>query len=123
MLWLGIYVLTFTLSLALFVGIIVALPARYFAEHRQRWIDQHPVVRWTGIVSRNLLGLAIVGVGVLLSLPGIPGQGLLTVAVGIVLLDIPGKRRLVRKIVHRPGVLRKLNRVRFWFGRPPLVVD
>jgi hypothetical protein len=119
----GIYLITFTLSLAMFGAIVVALPAHYFAEDRDLWVDRHPAVRWVGIIGKNLLGLLIITLGVLLSLPGIPGQGLLTIAVGLMLLDIPGKGRLVRGVVRRPGVLRGINRLRSWFGRPPLVID
>jgi hypothetical protein len=119
----GIFLATFAISLAVFAALVVALPERYFAEQRDLWVDRHPVVRWLGIIGKNLLGLVIIAVGVLLSIPGVPGQGLLTIAVGLMLLDIPGKHRLVRAVVHRPGVLRRLNRLRSWFGRPPLVVD
>jgi len=120
----GLYALTFTLSLALLTAIMVLLPARYFVdEGRWFWSQQPPFFRWAGIIGKNLLGLVIVLLGILLSLPGIPGQGLLTILIGVMLLDIPGKRRLVRGIVRRPGIFQRLNQLRSWFGRPPLVVD
>jgi hypothetical protein len=123
LLWIAIYLLTFTLSLLVFGVLVIALPERYFVESEGRLLSkQPPVVRWLGIIVKNLAGLALVALGVLLSLPGMPGQGLLTIAVGIVLLDIPGKHGLVRRVVKRRGVLRNLNRLRSWFGRPPLVV-
>lgn len=125
MLWAaGIFLLTFTLSLAIFGVLIVALPVRYFVEERSRLLaDKPPLIRWLGIIGKNLLGLVLIVVGVVLSLPGIPGQGLLTVAVGVMLLDIPGKHRLVRAVVRRKGVIKSLNRLRAWFGRPPLVIE
>jgi hypothetical protein len=120
----GIFLLTFTLSLAIFGVLIVALPVRYFVEERSRLLaDKPPLIRWLGIIGKNLLGLVLIVVGVVLSLPGIPGQGLLTVAVGVMLLDIPGKHRLVRAVVRRKGVIKSLNRLRAWFGRPPLVIE
>ena len=124
MLWAaGIFLLTFTLSLAIFGVILLLLPARYFIDDRKFWSGRHPLIRLLGLVGKNLLGVALIVLGLLLSLPGIPGQGLLTVAVGAMLLDIPGKHRLVRSIVKRKGVLRSLNQFRAWFRRPPLVVD
>jgi hypothetical protein len=124
-LWaIGIFLTTFVLSLLIFVVIIVALPPRYFAsDQRQLAADQSPVVRSLIIVGKNLLGLAVIGVGILLSLPGIPGQGIFTIVVGLMLLDIPGKHRLARRVVRQRRVLRTINRLRSWFGRPPLVVD
>ena len=120
--WAGIIVLTSAMSLGLFVGLIVALPQQYFAQSRNLWVDRHPVVRWLGIIAKNLLGLVIVALGVVLSLPGIPGQGLLTILIGLVLLDFPAKHQLVLSIVRRPGVLASMNRLRQLFRRPPLIV-
>jgi len=120
----GIFLLTFTLSLAIFGVLIVALPADYFSPNRHGLLaNQPPPIRWLGIIGKNLLGVLLIIIGIILSIPGVPGQGLLTIAVGVVLLDIPGKHRLVRAVIRRPRVLRNLNRFRAWFGRPPLVLD
>lgn len=125
MLWAaGIFLLTFVVSVALFVGIIAVLPPDYFIETRRRfWAERHPVLRWLGIIGKNVLGVLLVLLGLVLSIPGIPGQGLLTIVIGAMLLDVPGKHHLVVSVVRRPGVLRNLNRLRAWFGRPPLVVE
>ena len=121
----GIFLLTFTVSLIVVGVLVVLLPAKFFldSQNRQLWVDQHPAVRWMGIIAKNLLGLLLVLIGLGLSVPGIPGQGLLTLLIGVILLDFPGKRRLERKIVGRPRVLRTLNRLRARFHRPPLIVD
>ena len=123
MLWAAIFLLTFTISLVICGALIVALPPRYFIEDHKLWSGRPPLVRLLGIIGKNLLGVLLIVVGVLLSVPGIPGQGILTIAIGVVLLDIPGKQRLVRAVVRRKGVLRSINRFRAWFGRKPLVVD
>jgi hypothetical protein len=120
----GIYAVIFTLSLAVFVVVIVALPERYFVERGGRYLVDKPlVVRWLAMIGKNLLGVLLIVVGAVLSLPGIPGQGVLTMVIGTMLLDIPGKRRMARLVVRRRGVLSPVNRVRAWFGRQPLVVD
>ena len=49
----------------------------------------------------------------------LPGQGLLTIVVGLVLLDFPGKFRLERWLVSRPRVLALLNRFRVALNKPP----
>jgi hypothetical protein len=61
-------------------------------------------------------------VGIVLTLPGVPGQGMLTILLGLMLLDVPGKRRLERRIVGRRRILKAINRLRKRFGRPPLVL-
>lgn len=124
MLWIaGIIALTSLGGLAVFVLLVVALPVRYFAAETNTTKAQHPVLYWLGIVAKNLLGVAIILLGVLLSLPGIPGQGILTILIGLVLLDFPGKKRLVRSGMRRPGVLSSLNHLRRLFHRPPLVIN
>ncbi len=121
----GVFLVSFFGSLLAVGFLVVRLPATFFLESHDRrlWIDRHPALRWTGIVLKNLLGAALVAVGIALSLPGVPGQGLLTILIGVVLLDFPGKRRLERKIVGLPRIFKALNALRARFGRPPLELD
>ena len=118
----AVFVLLFVLGIAAFIVLVVALPARYFIDEHGLWAGKHPLVRLLGLIGKNLLGLVLIVLGVLLSIPFVPGQGLLTILIGLVLLDIPGKHRLVQRLVRRPGVLRTLNQVRAWFGRSPLLI-
>ena len=105
--------------------LIVRLPSNYFCHSRPRdfWTDRHPLIRWTGLVAKNLAGALAVVLGVILSLPGIPGPGVLSILIGIMLLDFPRKRELERRLVSRPAVLSAINKMRARYGRPPLVLD
>jgi hypothetical protein len=118
----AVFVLFFVFGIAAFVVLVVALPARYFLDGHGPWAGNHPLIRLLGLIGKNLLGLLLIALGVVLSIPGVPGQGLLTILIGLMLLDIPGKHRIVKRFVRRPGVLRTLNGLRAWFGRQPLVV-
>jgi UPF0716 family protein affecting phage T7 exclusion len=75
-----------------------------------------------GAASKNVLGGILIVIGAILSLPGVPGQGLLTVFAGLLLLDFPGKHRLLCKILSWPRLLQSINRLRTKFSRPPLVI-
>lgn len=125
LLGLALFVVTFTGSLALVSFLLVKVPPTYFlASHsRDFWLHRHPVVRWSGLIAKNIVGLLIVVLGILMSLPGVPGQGVLTILLGIMLLDFPGKRRLELKLVSRPKVLRTINHLRQRFDKPPLLLD
>jgi hypothetical protein len=118
-------VVTFASSLLVIGVLLVRLPATYFQREHPRdfWIDRHPFLRWTGLIAKNLAGVAVILLGLALSVPGIPGQGLLTILIGLMLVNFPGKRRLEVKIISRPRVLRSVNRLREHYGRPPLVLD
>jgi hypothetical protein len=50
----------------------------------------------------------------------VPGQGLLSIAVALVLLDFPGKYRFERWLATRPAVWRSLNWLRRRAGCKPL---
>jgi hypothetical protein len=122
---LGMFVISFTISLALVSFVLVKLPATYFhsSHAREFWVDRHRAVRWSGLVLKNLIGLILIVLGVLMSLPGVPGQGILTILLGLIMLDIPGKRPLETSLVRQPKVLQSINRLRERFGKPPLILD
>jgi hypothetical protein len=124
--WIVLFsVVTFVLSIVATVIVLVKLPDTYFkAEHeREFWVEHHPALRWGGLILKNVLGGLLVLFGVLMSLPGVPGQGVLTILMGVMLMDFPGKRQLELKLVSRPKVLRAINRIRGRFDRAPLVLD
>ena len=110
------------LSLLVVLGVVVCMPATYFLDRpiRRLWANHHPVVQILLLFTKNIIGVFLLVAGILLSLPGIPGQGILTVLIGVMLLDFPGKRRWERKLVGRPRILSTINRLRCTFGRPPL---
>ena len=120
-----IFLVTFSISLAIVSVILVKIPADYFKQDRPRKIlpQHHAAVRFLVIVGKNILGVALVAVGIVLSLPGVPGQGILTILLGIMLLDFPGKPALEHKLVSRPRVLKTINKLRRRFGKPELVLD
>ncbi len=121
----GLFLATFFGSLAVVALLLIKLPAKFFLDSHDRgfWIDRHPTVRYSGIALKNLLGIALIVLGIALSLPGVPGQGLLTILIGLVLIDFPGKRRLERFIVGRPKVLHAIDQLRARFGQEPLILD
>jgi hypothetical protein len=120
-----LFAVTFVVTTAIVGFIIVKLPEDYFhpSNERQLWIGQHAALRWAGIILKNILGVVLVACGVLMALPGVPGPGLLTVLLGIMLLDFPGKRALELKLVRRPQVHRAIDRIRERFNKPPLLLD
>ena len=121
----AIFIVTFALSLGLVSLILVKLPADYFSASSERrfWDDRARWARTLGMVGKNLLGAFLVLLGIVLSLPGVPGQGILTILIGVMLLDFPGKRDLERKLVSRPKVRDGIDRLRHRFGKPPLLLE
>jgi hypothetical protein len=115
---LAVFALMFFGSLALVTFFVVRIPADYFSKNRLP-----PRTRVTVFILKNVAGIVLVLLGVILSLPGIPGQGILTILVGLMLTDLPGVRRLERSLVRRRGVKQALDAIRAKFGKEPLKLD
>ncbi|MDY0164900.1 MAG: PGPGW domain-containing protein [Thermoguttaceae bacterium] len=124
LLWLaGTSTFVFVATLIAVPWLAARIPHDYFAHQKRRpapWANQHPALRGVLIAGKNLLGAVFVVVG--LAMLVLPGQGLLTILAGIVLLDFPGKYRLEYWVVSRRPVLRSINWLRRRAGRPPLIV-
>ena len=106
----------------LIVGwLIIRLPTDHFTTKRPRLLsawDNHPSLRLALIAGKNIVGaiLLIAGIAMLVA----PGQGLLTIVVGVLLVDFPGKHRLERWLITRQQVWRSINWLRKRAGRPAL---
>ena len=125
-LWgLGLYLVTLLGSTVGVTWLLIRLPATYFCDPSPRRSrgHRHPVRRWTGRLLKNLLGLLLVVLGGIMAVPVVPGPGIVLLALGVILLDFPGKRRLEQWLVHRATVLHAMNRLRQRYGKPPLVVE
>lgn len=120
-----LFLVTFAISLAIVSFIMVKIPPDYFRKDRPRdlWADKHPAVRFLGIFVKNLLGAVLVVLGIIMSVPGVPGQGILTILLGVMLLDFPGKRELEYRLVSRPRVFNAINKLRHRFGKDILVLE
>ncbi len=121
----GLFLLSLGISFAAIVLVVVKIPANYFSSHyREDFLPNSPwMVRWGAVVLKNLLGVFLVVLGLVLSLPGVPGQGLLTILLGLIMLDIPGKRPLEARIIKRPAILSAVNSLRARFNKEPLIID
>ena len=117
------------LSIVFFVGsliaipfILVRLPADFFDIRVPRpWMeDHHPVLRLIGHLVKNAVGAVFLFAGFLMLF--LPGQGILTMLIGVSMLDFPGKRKLEAKMIGQPAVLNAINGMREKFGKPPLII-
>ena len=117
------------LSIVFFVGaliaipfILVRLPTEFFDTRvPRRWMENHhPVLRLLGHLAKNVVGAIFLFAGFLMLF--LPGQGILTMLIGITMLDFPGKRKLEAKMIGQPAVLGTINNMRQKFGKPPLTI-
>ena len=114
------------ISIIMFVGTIVAipiilnrLPTNYFQHDLEhKWMDNyHPIFRNIGLVVKNTVGLVFLLAGMAMLV--LPGQGILTIVIGVSLLDFPGKRKLEHKLLTQPMVFQAMNSIRAKCSKPP----
>lgn len=119
----GVSIFTFIATIIAVPWLVVRIPSNYFSKKRRvtkLWADHHPVVRAVLLTVKNLAGYFLIGAGIVML--AIPGQGMLTILIGIIFLDLPGKYRFERWLVTRPAVLRSINWLRRRARKAPLVL-
>ncbi len=120
---LGLSLVTVLATLFFVPWAIVRIPPDYFAHNtppQLPWGKMHRGLRTAAMFAKNLLGILLFIVGIVLSLPLVPGPGIVTILLGLALVDIPGKRVLERRIVAYPRVFTALNKLRARYNQAPL---
>lgn len=116
----GFSIATLVMTFILLPFMIVRLPEDYFLEsHRPLRASRFLIVRLLIMAFKNLIGLGFVILGILMLF--VPGQGILTIVVGLTVMNYPGKFHLERWLVMRPKVLPALNWLRKRYGYAPLL--
>jgi hypothetical protein len=112
-------------TLAIAAAVVVTWPIdRFKRGARPAVLATHSApLRALAHVGKNLAGAVLVLLGLIMALPGVPGQGILTMIIGLTLVDFPGKVELERRLVSKPLVRRQLNALRARFKRPPLALE
>ena len=110
------------LSAIAILFVIVQLPADYlFNDQRKTWLDMQPApVRTVLRVVKNGLGVVLLVLGVIMLI--LPGQGILSIMLGLSLVDFSGRRSTLCRLIRRPKVIQSMNRIRMKFNRPPLAI-
>ncbi len=122
--WIAILsVAYFLVSLFVIRHLIIRIPTDYFLDGPGvQEQGRHTFVSVGVRIGKNLLGIIIIIVGLVMSVPGVAGQGVLTILLGLSLTDFPGKRRLELRLVSQPILLKAVNGIREKAGKPPLLI-
>jgi hypothetical protein len=120
---LGMFLVSAVVTLLIATVVIVKMPANYFSSHYQEdFMPNTPwLARWGALIAKNVVGVILIIAGIFMLIG--PGQGILTILIGLIMVDIPGKRPIEAKIIKRPNVLAGINKLRAKFNKPPLIMD
>ncbi len=100
---------------------VAQIPEDYFLRSKRqpsKWKEQKPILRFVVMFGKNLIGLSLIIGGLLMLV--LPGQGLLTIVTGLLLVNYPGKYKLEQKLSSMPSIFRALNWIRVKAKKPPL---
>ncbi|MFH1156216.1 MAG: PGPGW domain-containing protein [Pseudomonadota bacterium] len=116
----GVSLVLCVVSLAGIPWIIKRMPADYFVRAKRLPVGGgHAPARVILAVVRNIIGVLFLAAGIVMLVT--PGQGLLTMLLGIIVMEFPGKRRLEAAFLKWTGMGRFLNRVRGKKGLAPFI--
>ncbi len=112
--WLTILsVITFVGSLILIPWLILRMDRDYFVRHHEQIVERkkkHPIAALIIYSLRNSMGLFLILIGIIMLV--LPGQGILTMIIGLSIMDFPGKHRVIDKILENKRVEDSLNWIR-----------
>ena len=112
--------LTAVLTLALVPILITSIPADYFICEKPLKISKyHPIINFLLKAVKNLLGAVFLCVGFVLLF--LPGQGLVMILAGLLIMNYPGKYAIERWLIIKLGALPAMNTLRMRYGKPPLI--
>lgn len=116
-------VTSFISSLVIIPIIIIKIPRDYFVISHREYVAQrvsHPILRVLLHILKNFLGYLFIVFGIVMLF--IPGQGILTILLGISLSDFPYKKKLEYKLISKPRVYKVINGIRVKAGKDELLL-
>lgn len=100
--------------------VLLRLPARFFLD------EDEPPKTLAVFVTRNFFGGLLVLFGPIVMTPLFwfpPGTGFVLMIVGVILMEFPGRRRLLRHFLKLPKVAERLNSFRIRHGLDEFAIE
>ena len=120
--WLGsLSFIIFIFSLLTIKWLVALIPSDYFIKkNNSEFRSNYPIFWLVSIIIKNLVGYTLIIGGILMLV--LPGQGLFTIFVGLMLSNYPGKFYIERKFIAIPSVLRTINWLRKKSNTPSIKI-
>ena len=120
--WLvAISIAIFIFSLVSIKWLVALIPSDYFVKKNASIFKSNRPYLWLlTTIIKNLIGYTLILGGIIMLF--VPGQGLFTIFIGLILSNYPGKYNIERRIVAMPKILKTINWLRKKSNKPPLKV-
>jgi|TARA_A100000164_G_scaffold64260_1_gene52953 hypothetical protein len=101
--------------------LVALIPSDYFLNKtNSTFKSTYPLIWIITIVVKNIIGYTLIIGGILMLV--LPGQGLFTILIGLMLSNYPGKYFIERKFIAIPSILRTINWLRKKSNSPPIEI-
>ena len=120
--WLGVASsIIFLVSLLSIRWLVCLIPSDYFINRRESKFKLNYPITWIiSSIVKNIFGYVLICGGILMLV--LPGQGLITIFIGLMLSNYPGKYFIEKKIIAIPKILKTINWLRKKSNEPPLIM-
>ena len=120
--WFGsIFLFVFIFSLISIKWLVALIPEDYFINKKDSKIKNNSLVAWYFfLILRNLVGYSLILGGIVMLV--LPGQGLFTIIIGLILSNYPGKYYIEKKFIAIPSILKSINWLRKKSNKPPIKI-
>lgn len=118
--WFGsISLFIFLFSLLTIKWLVALIPEDYFINKRVSKIRSiNPLLWYIFLIIKNIIGYSLILGGVMMLV--LPGQGIFTIIIGLMLSNYPGKYSIERRFIAIPSILKSINWLRRKSNKPPI---
>ena len=119
-LWFGsISLFVFLFSLLSIKWLVSLIPEDYFINKKDSKIKTSNIFIWyIVLIFKNLIGYSLILGGIMMLV--LPGQGLFTIIIGLMMSNYPGKYSIEKKFIAIPAILKSINWLRRKSNKPPI---
>ena len=119
-LWFGsISLFVFLFSLLSIKWLVSLIPEDYFINKTDSKIKTNNIFIWyIVLIFKNLIGYSLILGGIMMLV--LPGQGLFTIIIGLMMSNYPGKYSIEKKFIAIPTILKSINWLRRKSNKPPI---
>ena len=118
--WFGsISLFIFLFSLLTIRWLVALIPEDYFINKRVSKIRSiNPLLWYVFLIIKNIIGYSLILGGIMMLV--LPGQGIFTIIIGLMLSNYPGKYSIERRFIAIPSILKSINWLRRKSNKPPI---
>jgi len=118
--WFGsISLFIFLFSLLTIKWLVALIPEDYFINKRITKIRSiNPLLWYIFLIIKNIIGYSLILGGIMMLV--LPGQGIFTIIIGLMLSNYPGKYSIERRFIAIPSILKSINWLRRKSNKPPI---